>query len=158
MAYTLQAIISKIKVLEEAKQQFVQARIVPLKQGLGLIPMTDQLIDEMYSLRLPPANQVPEGPEETSSPELAQFAQYASQWGVVALVEAEIWAGEGEQAASVWLNQQVIGGPWLAERGPINQALRQLGVDKGNHYDEFDAVGLGLHRSNDEWLEDTADP
>ncbi len=158
MAYTLQAIIGKIQVLEGPNKRFVQARIVPLEQGLGLIPVTDKLIDEIRSLDLQPPEQVPAGPDGTLSPEAAQLAQYASQWGVVALVEAEIFGGVGEQAATVCQNQQVIGGPWLAGKAtPISQALRLLGVDKGNQYDEFEAVGLGLHRSNEEWLEDTAD-
>ncbi|MFJ8909918.1 hypothetical protein [Amycolatopsis sp. NPDC102389] len=32
------------------------------------------------------------------------------------------------------------------------EALRRLGVLKGDHFDEFDAVGLGRHRNNDDWL------
>ncbi|MFC3891451.1 hypothetical protein ACFOWZ_08180 [Lentzea rhizosphaerae] len=35
---------------------------------------------------------------------------------------------------------------------PISLALRRLGVEKGEPHDEFDAVGLGRHRSTSAWL------
>lgn len=33
------------------------------------------------------------------------------------------------------------------------EALKYLGVEKGEHHDEFDAVGLGKYRSNPDYLE-----
>ena len=36
--------------------------------------------------------------------------------------------------------------PAVAETGPINRALRHLGVLPGAHHDEFEAVGLPRHR------------
>ncbi len=38
---------------------------------------------------------------------------------------------------------------------PISRALRRLGVTKGVHQDEFDAVGLGRHRDTEHWLPST---
>ena len=35
---------------------------------------------------------------------------------------------------------------------PISQALRALGVRRGTHFDEFDAVGLGRCRDTEDWL------
>ena len=44
------------------------------------------------------------------------------------------------------------GEPIPAEGSPISRALRRLGVVKGEHFDEFDAVGLGRHRETVSWL------
>ncbi|MGI8333634.1 hypothetical protein ACRYCC_27105 [Actinomadura scrupuli] len=65
--------------------------------------------------------------------------------------------------AQVWDNGAVVLGPLhLGENQPfpitgtpISQALRRLGVTKGNHHDEFDAVGLGRYRRTEAWLKPT---
>jgi hypothetical protein len=80
--------------------------------------------------------------------------------GPVAYVEAEYFGGVGEQSVEVWDSGKVVLGPLsLAEKAPIpaadtpiSQALRRLGVTKGDYHDEFDAVGLGRHRDTDDWL------
>jgi hypothetical protein len=33
-----------------------------------------------------------------------------------------------------------------------DRAVRHLGVERGSARDEFDALGLGRHRSNESWL------
>ncbi|MER6666309.1 hypothetical protein ABT256_17340 [Amycolatopsis japonica] len=55
-----------------------------------------------------------------------------SEHGAVAYVEAEYFGGAGTQFAQVWEGGETILGPL--------------------YFDEFDAVGLGRHRSTDEWL------
>ncbi|MEU9688409.1 hypothetical protein [Amycolatopsis japonica] len=42
--------------------------------------------------------------------------------------------------------------PDPADGSPISQVLRRLGALKGDHFDEFDAMGLGRHRDTDDWL------
>jgi hypothetical protein len=79
----------------------------------------------------------------------------------LAYLEADYFGGTGSQSAQVWDDGHVTLGPLhLAENQPhpptgtpISRALQRLGVDKGNHYDEFDAVGLGRHRDTDDWLD-----
>jgi hypothetical protein len=39
-----------------------------------------------------------------------------------------------------------------AEAGPINAALRSLGVKAQPPHDELDSVGLGAYRHNEDWL------
>lgn len=41
----------------------------------------------------------------------------------------------------------------LSERA-VNRASRCLGVDRGDEFDEFEALGLGRHRGTEEWLPD----
>ncbi|MFF1615049.1 hypothetical protein ACFVYA_45435 [Amycolatopsis sp. NPDC058278] len=84
--------------------------------------------------------------------------------GPVAYVEADYFGGSGTQSAQVWAGGQVVLGPLRlavgepipAEGSPISRALRRLGVVKGEHFDEFDAVGLGRHRETDDWLPPTS--
>jgi hypothetical protein len=37
--------------------------------------------------------------------------------------------------------------------GAINRAFRHLGVARGSEIDEFEAVGIGRFRSNEDWIE-----
>ena len=40
----------------------------------------------------------------------------------------------------------------LVDRGAINVALKFLGAEAGESFDEFEAVGLGRHRNTDDWV------
>jgi hypothetical protein len=42
----------------------------------------------------------------------------------------------------------------LAEALPVDAALRALGICRTGDLDEFDRVGLGRHRSTQEWAAD----
>ncbi|MEU0881995.1 hypothetical protein ABZ345_25560 [Lentzea sp. NPDC005914] len=123
--YVLQAVIAPSGVLN--------SRVVPLGQDLVLLPLSSM-----------PGENV-----------LAQW----SLSGPVALVEAEFFGGCGSQQAQVWEHGRRVLGPLVQEEddpvppvSPISLALRRLGVVKGSHHDEFDAVGLGRHRSTSDWI------
>jgi hypothetical protein len=107
--------------------------VAPLGQGLVLLPLSSMV-----------------GPDVL----VAWSAR-----GPVALVEAEFFGGAGTQRAQVWEHGRSVLGPLVLKEGdpvpsitPISSALRRLGVSKGSHYDEFDAVGLGRHRSTSKWV------
>jgi hypothetical protein len=91
-----------------------------------------------------------EGETTTPSP-LAKLCEVLSQNRTIAYIEAEIFGGSGMQASFIFSNGVQVGQPIVADDA-INQALRSLGVSKGNSIDEFEAVGLGLHRDTDQWL------
>lgn len=56
--------------------------------------------------------------------------------------------GMGEQFANLYRKDQNVD----LSINTISDALRFLGVKKGSHDDEFDAVGLGRYRSNPHFL------
>lgn len=56
--------------------------------------------------------------------------------------------GIGDQFANVYRNEKNVD----LTIDNISKALKYLGVPKGDHYDEFDAVGLGRYRSNPDYL------
>ena len=102
-----------------------------------------------------------------------QFAAELSASGPVVYLHAEITGGTGTQGSVGWRGGQIDFGPVLTAniaadletdeyvlaedvtQGAINRALWHLGVrTAATALDEFDTVGLGLHRDTDEWISD----
>jgi hypothetical protein len=71
----------------------------------------------------------------------------------IALITTDYFGGSGNQTAKVFLdNKKILDQDdeidW--KLNPINSALRLLGVEKMNTMDEFDTVGLGKIRTNND--------
>jgi hypothetical protein len=69
---------------------------------------------------------------------------------MLAVVETDDSGGVGDQAAVVYRGDRVVMAPEVASRGPINAALRALGVHCVAGRDELDTVGLGKYRDFDD--------
>ncbi|WP_432137791.1 hypothetical protein [Streptomyces sp. bgisy154] len=155
MGYQLQAVIAEAELLRAASRDVPHARLAPLRQGLSLMPMTDEVFDAVTDGNAEAALgfwRLPGG-----------FDRRLAQWsaaGPVAYVEAEYFGGVGAQRAAVWAGGALASGPLDAPAkkrffrtvGPISQALRQLGAGRSLGQDEFEAVGLDRHRSNEDWV------
>ncbi|MFI8535603.1 hypothetical protein ACIGMX_35800 [Streptomyces aquilus] len=154
MGYELQAAIAGDKPLRAASRDVPGAHVVPLLQGLSLLPMTDEVFDAVTDGS--PAGplgfwRLPGG-----------FEGLLAQWstaGPVAYVEAEYFGGVGGQRATVWDGGTLALGPLerptrrgLRTVSPVSQALRHLGARRSLGEDEFAAVGLDRHRHTDDWL------
>lgn len=153
--YALEAVIASQPVLRELAGSIREAHFVDLDQRLSLLVMTDELFDAVTVVGahvLDGFRKVPAGFDS----KLAA----CSVGGPVAYVEADFFGGVGTQSAQVWDRGAVVLGPVCTAVGepdpalgsPISQALRKLGVVRGDHFDEFDAVGLGRHRRTEDWL------
>ncbi|OEJ21482.1 hypothetical protein AR457_37465 [Streptomyces agglomeratus] len=159
MGYELQAVIAADELLRVASRVVPGARVVPIRQGLSLMPMTDEVFDavtdgsdggDLGFWRLP-------GGFETV------LAQWSSA-GPVAYVEAEYFGGVGEQRAAVWAGGSLALGPldtptrkrFSRAVSPISQALQRLGAQKLLGEDEFEAAGLDRHRNNEDWISSSA--
>ena len=144
MGYYLQAIIGKQRTLAHHASEFQHARIVLLAQGIAIIPMTDDLYDE-----------IAEGGEVDGFYKLSQsieeWAQRISTVAPVAYIEAEFFGGTGGQSAVAWSQGSRVLGPIHVQHA-INEALRFFGVRVDGAHDEFDAVGLGRHRETADWI------
>jgi hypothetical protein len=157
VGYELRGIIAPARALRPLRA-FVNGVVVDLGQGLGLVPMTPALFDEIRrgdeaGLRFAPARLFP--------PRLDLLLAAWSVDDPLAYVEADYFGGIGSQFAVAWHGGALVLGPlvltedepWPAPGwSPISQALRHLGVSVGRHYDEFDAIGLGRHRSAQDWI------
>lgn len=80
-----------------------------------------------------------------------QNCSYHSFKGPIACVTAEYFGGFGTQDATVWNQGERKVYTDDHPSGPINQALRDLGLVKQTGLDEFDTAELGTERDN-EWL------
>jgi hypothetical protein len=149
VGYDLQAVIAGDELLRAASRNVPGARVVPLGQGLSLLPMTDEVFDSVADGSETEALgfwRLPGG-----------FERKLAEWsavGPVAYVEAEYFGGVGGQRAALWADGALALGPLdqpTMRRGPISQVLRRLGARSGPGQDEFTAVGLDRHRDNDGW-------
>jgi len=149
VAYTLAAFIAG----PEAAAVLAQAlgvRPVALEQGLELVPV-HRAADADASQ---PSSFGSDLWWLTADAEDA--ATRAAGREPVVYAEAEYFGGTGEQHAVLWQD----GSPRLLASelpGAINAALEVLGVRRtpsrtsSTLQDEFDSVGLGRHRSTEEW-------
>lgn len=155
MGYVLQAIVGPAAILQAALGRApLPALLVPLRQDMAMVPMTDELFDAVT--------------DGTANGRLGfwklpgGFDQVLSDWsetGPIGYVEAEYFGGVGSQRAALWLDGQLTLGPLSenegetspAEGSPISRVLARLGVDRTGYYDEFDAAGLRKHRDTESW-------
>ena len=146
MAYEINAIIGTLPLLISRSAEFTSAAVVPLQSGLALIPITDELLNEMDA----PGDC---GQFYNFTPGVAQWLRAISAAAPTAYVEAEFFGGVGGQSAVVWAGGEQLLAP-THEPEAINIALRLLGVSRGTSHDEFDAIGLPRHRHTNGWLAD----
>ena len=149
MGYYLQALICRQSDQTLLTQKFDKAVSVDLGQGLALVPMTEELFDQIDNF--------------CSSPSVDRFSYLTENVEQklldavgdrkFAYVEAEYFGGEGGQMAIIWNNnrrEQLL----LSGQGKINEVLKSFGVTAKPGQDEFVTLGLGLRRSTREWIED----
>ena len=69
---------------------------------------------------------------------------------IYALIETDYFGGHGSQSAAVYQGGMRLFAEWSTEIGPINRALKMIGVFTRHGKDEFDTLGLGKYQSFDE--------
>ncbi|MFE3877219.1 hypothetical protein ACFXPX_22865 [Kitasatospora sp. NPDC059146] len=166
MSYELQALIGMLELLTVAAAEVPAARVVPLAQGLALIPVTPAVLsalqgDAAVSRSVGGAGSGGAGFGGYSDGFELRLAAW-SKAGPIVRVEAEYFGGGGTQRAVGWFDGRVVLGPLAsgefepapAEGTPISRALRWLGGSVApGRADEFDSVGLGAHRSTAGWAQ-----
>lgn len=125
---------------------------VALPQGFALVPLTDELFDELRTL-YPSEEPDPHAEFWKLSAPVLRFVLRLSRGGAVAYLETEYSGGAGEQAAASWRAGSAAVHPRRADVGPINEALRSLGAQAGDARDEFEALGLQRFRDLDALLD-----
>jgi hypothetical protein len=119
--------------------------------GVAFIPMTDALVDRLAA-RFPTSTCQAPGEFSKLSASAVHWLEQLSAMGRVAYIETEYFGGVGVQAAAAWEGGKIILGPRQGDIGPINDALKLLGVIRTQMEDEFDVAGLARHRLTEEWL------
>jgi hypothetical protein len=151
MGHCLRALVLTEGAAQAAATDLPQVVLIPLAQGLSLVPVTNELFDAIS-----PAYG---GDPDPPGPWFERLCGATSKWcaglsfaGSVAYIETEYFGGTGDQGAAVWDAGGLVYGPSRAPRDVINQALRMLGVSRDRGRDEFDSIGLGRWRGNDDWV------
>lgn len=141
--HVIEAIIAQEKTTKDIESRFVQAKSIPLSQGYSMIPLTDELKDDLDELVDNSKLKYECFKKLTKS--VYEILQDSSSLGKVAYIETEIFGGSGSQAAIVWEYGKVIQGPDSSgiTTNPINLALHRLGVRIVSMQDEFDELNLG---------------
>lgn len=146
---------------EVAAQAAGEAGVTPveLPQGYALVPITPQVFDSLGGGEGRPFGDT----FWFLSSGVDALARRVSHASPIAYLEADMFGGAGTQAMVAWRDGEVWAGPATTEfRWPppdpasspqwaINQALRNLGVDRGEAFDEFDALNLGKSRHTENW-------
>lgn len=68
-------------------------------------------------------------------------------------ISTDYFGGMGDQSANLWVNSEFIYDKCdeYDNISPINYVLRMMGVIRNGSNDEFDTIGLGNYRSNDDF-------
>jgi hypothetical protein len=162
--HELHALVAAPEVLEPVVERYPHARPSLLDGAeLALVPICDELF---ASIDLEGFPVDPESGFARLSPGIAAVVTAASRRGPVAYLETDYVGDIGRQAAAVWLDCHRVYGPSLLVPGepfpvaapgalvggsPVVEALRYLGVQGVGGRDEFVVLGLGRHRSTEQW-------
>ncbi|GAA2777884.1 hypothetical protein [Streptomyces showdoensis] len=140
MSYRLDAVVGDFDRLRTWAGGVPGAVVAPLRQRLGLLPLSDALCED-----------------------LPRLLRELSRTGPVAHVAADFWGGDGEQTAALWragaqewgpAHTEDFSGP--REGWPINAVLARLGAEPAapgapEYRDLFAEVGLGGGRHEEDW-------
>lgn len=152
MAYWLEALIFPDADLEDLPKPLTHAHRIRISQHLCLVPITKEFRDEIAEY-YPAVHSATYKELDLLSGPVIEFARAISRRVPVAYIEAIYSGGYGGQNSIVWKDGKVELGPLTGstpEGWPVNRALQFLGVSKGEAADEFEAIGLHLHR----WMRD----
>lgn len=157
----VQALVAPSELLHSLPSRISSAVVRELPQGLSLVPITEALAQDLIDAGIASGDPTPM-PAEEMTPGVAALARELSEKGTVLYVATFIHGGIGGQDAIVWRGGSVVlqlgetedsmsGWP----NSSISRALRFAGVKTRKGEDEFDAIGLGTHRSNESWATGT---
>ncbi|WP_436771174.1 hypothetical protein [Yinghuangia sp. YIM S09857] len=162
MPYQLNAVIGSFDLLRSRTAGIRETAVAPLRQGMGLVPVTEQLLGDQTGHISRTGTGLGQ-PFTVTSPVFEQTLSDWSRGGPIAYVEADFHGGDGCQAAAVWRTGAKAWGTartWdftgPREDWPINAALALLDVvpssfERADHHDLFLEVGLGWEQDTEGW-------
>jgi hypothetical protein len=145
MSYEIKAILARTDTFRKAKISFP---IVKLNYGIGLLPLSEEILKKLNIKRLLLAN----FSEIIIDKELDNFGLSISKHGKTAFIQANLFGGIGDQAAIVWEgdDRTIL----EVSKNAINHAIEEVDDDLPTRFstDEFDCLELGKFRYTEEWV------
>ncbi len=115
---------------------------------ITLFPLTAQYVDH-WAERLNNPENVAEVPM-LNAKVVHDIVIATSAQAHFAIMETDYFGGDGTQAAAVYRGRTEVMAPTSGKIGPINAALKHLGVVTTTNSDEFDTLELHRFRSFDD--------
>ncbi|OYX47573.1 MAG: hypothetical protein B7Y90_12950 [Alphaproteobacteria bacterium 32-64-14] len=145
MGHSVRLVIGRGDAIAAFLRAWPGSRAVDLQGGWQAIPVEDALHGAIAA-RYPEA--VRPDALDFAPPGLdAALAEATAAGGALAYVETEYFGGTGGQSAMAYADGLAKMEPARAQwAGPINQALRRIGVAPEGETDAFDTIGLGERR------------
>ena len=150
MTHSVRLIIGREGGVAAFLQAWPGSRAVDLACGWQAIPVDEAFYDAVAAahpdaVRSDALDFCPAGLD-------AALAAATAGGGALAYVETEYFGGTGGQSAMAYVDGHAKMEPARAEwAGPINQALRRIGVVPEGEKDAFDTIGLGERRTMDDY-------
>ena len=146
MGHSVQLIIGQGSAIASFLREWPVGRVVELRDGWQAIPV-DEALYTAIEARYPGAVR-PSGLHVSPLGLSEAIAAVTARGEGFAYVETEYFGGTGTQTAMAFVEGLEVVAPQTARSaGPINQALRRIGVARTLAEDEFDTIGLGERRS-----------
>ncbi|MFK7969119.1 MAG: hypothetical protein AB8F95_02075 [Bacteroidia bacterium] len=159
MAHHINIILAKEATIRSIESAWVLAHAIKLPQGFAMIPISIDLVEDMEELEDKPKTHE-KSPLGSLPPTLHQYLLANSRQSEIAYIETEYFGGTGHQAAILYKDQNIALGPLITENNywekdsedqqAINAILSKMGVWCNQDKDEFEMLGLGKWRSNEE--------
>lgn len=150
MGHCIQAIVTRADIADRVQAAHPQLPRVVARQGFVILPIDDEFIDSVTVAQ-------PSRPSDDTFMLLTDSFQEVlrefSRFGRLAYIETDSFGGTGGQGAAVYSDDEIIMEPEWGKLGPINRALKLIGVHRGLIGDCFSALGLGAYRSNDDLID-----
>ena len=161
MGHSIAAVIAGAEIAAELAAVADAPAPTELPFGLVIVPLSDCQFDRITDLQPGP---YVDGFAYLSTRLTAVLAT-ASRKGPVVYIETDYFGGTGSQAAAGFVDGEMVlaahdaitSDPQRGE-GPINKALRLVGVSASGGRDAFDTLGLGRFRHvSDLGIDDRSD-
>lgn len=151
MGHTVQLVVGREASIVGFLQDWPGSRAVDLRGGWRAIPVDESLYDAIAArfAAAPMVDALDHAPRGIAN----ALANATARGGGLAYVETDYFGGAGEQSALAYVDGVEACAPARSRGagGPINAALRVIGVIRDATDDEFDTIGLGLRRSMDDY-------
>lgn len=124
---------------------------IPIGFGLTMFPICVHYLDELaerenFTCEVHAADDQSDEYPVLDGPEIGYIVKRIAPGAMYAVIQTDYVGGHGSQASVVYQGEKVVLCATRKKRGPINNALTLLGVQRSSSQDEFDVIGLRQYR------------
>jgi len=151
VTHSVQLIVGRGEAIARFLQRWPGSRAIDLTGGWQAIPLEDDLYELIAAAYADVVK--PDALDMAPAGLMEALAEATSPGAVLAYVETEYFGGTGGQSAVAFAAGRQVFAPARSKgaSGPINSALRAIGVERTGSQDEFDTIGLGARRTMDDY-------